>query len=443
MNSHAWASCLEAIRVGDWVRRIGRVTQVNGLVIEAEGPDTVIGDLCRIAAREGRGSCRAEVVGFRNGRTLLMSFGDNRGVGLGDEVVAVGAAEGVPAGLCLLGRVLDGLGQPIDGRPLEQMQETATLRRDPHNPLSRQSIDEVLETGVKAIDTLLTLGRGQRVGIFSGSGVGKSSLLGMIARNVRSDVSVIALVGERGREVRDFIDKSLGPEGLQRSVIVAATSDQHPLVRIHAAHTATAIAEYFRDQGQHVTLIMDSLTRFAMAQREVGLSVGEPPTARGYTPSVFTLLPKLLERAGRFEHGGTISGIYTVLVEGDDFHDPIADHVRAIVDGHIVLSRELANHGTYPAIDLLHSRSRLANVLQTSEERACVTRALGLLSTYERNRDMVEIGTYRQGQSPALDEAVRLFPEVQRFLCQDLSDAFSRHEAMAMLRKLLPEGGAR
>lgn len=443
MSRQAWASCLEAIREGDWVQRIGRVTQVNGLVIEAEGPDAVIGDLCRIAARDGRGTCRAEVVGFRNGRTLLMSFGDNRGVGLGDEIVAVGASEGIPVGPHLLGRVLDGLGQPIDGRPLEWTPETATLRQDPHNPLSRRSIDEVLETGIKAIDALLTLGRGQRVGIFSGSGVGKSSLLGMIARNVRSDVSVIALVGERGREVRDFIDKSLGPDGLRRSIVVAATSDQHPLVRIHAAHMATAIAEYFRDRGQHVTLFMDSLTRFAMAQREVGLSVGEPPTARGYTPSVFTLLPKLLERAGSFERGGTISGLYTVLVEGDDFHDPIADHVRAIVDGHIVLSRELANHGSYPAIDLLHSRSRLAHALQTPEERALVTRTLGLLSTYERNRDMVEIGTYRPGQSPALDEAVRLLPEVQRFLAQDLSDAFARKEAMEQLRKLLRLGGAK
>ena len=303
------------------------------------------------------------------------------------------------------------------------------------NPLGRGRIKDVLETGVKAIDTFLTLGKGQRVGIFSGSGVGKSTLLGMIARDVKADVNVIALVGERGREVQEFIDQSLGTEGLRRSVVIASTSDNPALVRCTAAMTATAIAEYFRDQGKNVMLIMDSITRFAMAQREIGLSIGEPPTARGYTPSVFASLPRLLERCGSSAGGGSITALYTVLVEGDDFNEPISDAVRSILDGHIVLTRELANQAHFPAIDVLKSVSRLVNILQTDQEKTTLKNAVTLLSTYEKSRDMIEIGAYKAGSNPELDQAIRLYPIVSNFLKQDIQSRFSRDEAFGLLRR--------
>jgi flagellum-specific ATP synthase len=311
------------------------------------------------------------------------------------------------------------------------------LAREPLNPLSRSRIRRVLETGVKSIDALLTIGRGQRVGIFSGSGVGKSTLLGMIARNMKADINVIALIGERGREVLEFIEQSLGPAGLRRSVVVVATSDQPALVRSRAAHAATAIAEYFRDQRKDVLLIMDSITRFAMAQREIGLSVGEPPTARGYTPSVFAALPKLLERCGTTDGAGSITAIYSVLVEGDDINDPIADTVRAILDGHVVLARDLANHGHYPAIDVLASTSRLMANLVQPEDRGTIQRTIGILSEYTRNRDMIDIGAYRSGMNAELDAAVRLMPQLNRFLCQDMNEAYTREQSMQLLRAIV------
>jgi flagellum-specific ATP synthase len=312
---------------------------------------------------------------------------------------------------------------------------------EPHNPLARSRIRDVMETGVRSIDCLLTLGKGQRVGIFSGSGVGKSTLLGMIARNVRSDVNVIALIGERGREVLEFIERNLGPEGLRRSVVVVATSDQPALTRCRAAYTASAIAEHFRDRGRDVLLIMDSITRFAMAQREIGLAVGEPPTSRGYTPSVFAALPRLLERAGTAEGKGATTAIFTVLVEGDDINDPIADSMRAILDGHIVLSRELANHGRFPAIDLLNSASRLLIDIVTPEERELVLKTVAALGVAAKSRDLVDVGAYRSGSNPELDAALRILPELNRFMCQSISEVHRRAEGMALLRSI--HGGGR
>ncbi len=320
---------------------------------------------------------------------------------------------------------------------MPQLKDHYQLKSEPLNPLSRTRIDSILETGVRPIDSLLTLGRGQRVGIFAGSGVGKSTLLGMIARNMQADINVIALIGERGREVLDFIEKNLGREGLARSVVVVATSDQPALVRSRAAYAATAIAEFFRDRKKDVVLIMDSVTRFAMAHREIGLAIGEPPTSRGYTPSVFAVLPKLLERCGTSDSGGSISALYTVLVEGDDLNDPISDSVRSILDGHIVLSRELANHGHYPAIDVLASVSRLIGDLTNKDERQMVQQALALLSVYQKNKDMVELGAYRAGSNPELDIAIRVMPELNKLLRQETNETILRHEAMAQLRTLL------
>jgi flagellum-specific ATP synthase len=337
----------------------------------------------------------------------------------------------------MLGRVVDAFGVPLDGQPINGPLLEYPLRPDPINPLERARVREILETGVRAIDCLYTLGRGQRVGIFAGSGVGKSTLLGMIARNMNADVNVIALVGERGREVREFIDEILGPVGLKRSVVVVATSDQPALVRIRAAHTATAIAEYFRAQGSDVVLTMDSVTRYAMAQREVGLSVGEPPTSRGYTPSVFAALPKLLERGGVHASGGSITAFYTVLVEGDDLNDPISDAVRAILDGHISLSRSLANRGQFPAIDNLNSISRLMRQLVSEEDLTAVRQVLKALSVYEASRDLIDVGAYRAGNNAELDQAVRWAPHLDRFLAQSPGITVARVQAMQQLKDLL------
>jgi flagellum-specific ATP synthase len=356
---------------------------------------------------------------------------------LGSEVIATGRAAYVPAGEALLGRVIDAFGNPLDGRPLPALSEQYPIYPEPINPLKRTRIREILETGVRGIDTLLTLGRGQRVGIFSGSGVGKSTLLGMIARNMNADVNVIALVGERGREVRDFIEDILGPDGLSRSVVVVATSDQPALVRMRAAFSATAIAEYFSDQGLDVVLTMDSITRFAMAQREIGLSIGEPPTARGYTPSVFAVLPKLLERGGAFETGGSITSIYTILVEGDDMSDPIADTVRAILDGHIVLARALANRAHYPAIDILGSVSRLMPELLTEEGLAVAKQVVKMLSVYQASKDLIDVGAYRAGVNPELDNAIRYMPDLDNFLTQGPRDSVVRNAALQQLNALL------
>jgi flagellum-specific ATP synthase len=366
-----------------------------------------------------------------------MPYGDLRGIAAGAEVIATGRPFGLPIGEGLLGRVVDAAGRPLDGRPLAGPAGHSYFRSEPHNPLERSRIRDVIETGVRAIDALLTLGRGQRVGIFSGSGVGKSTLLGMIARNVRADVSVIALIGERGREVLEFIEKNLGADGLRRSVVVVATSDQPALARVHAAYAATAIAEHFRERGRDVLLIMDSITRFAMAQREIGLAIGEPPTSRGYTPSVFAALPRLLERAGTAANGKAITALYTVLVEGDDLNDPVADSMRAVLDGHIVLSRELANHGHYPAIDVLASASRLLPDLASAEERELARRAVAALSVHARGKDLVDVGAYRAGANPELDAALKVVPELNRFLCQGMEEAHARKDGLARLKALL------
>jgi flagellum-specific ATP synthase len=430
----AYASSL---RKAELMRRLGKVSKFSGLMVESSGPDAFVGELCEIRSRPDEPPTSAEVLGLKDGRVLLMPYQELRGVSLGSPVVATGEAARTIVGECLLGRVVDAFGSPLDGQPQGLPAAHYPLRPEPINPLERARVRHILETGVRAIDCLMTLGRGQRVGIFSGSGVGKSTLLGMIARNMNADVNVIALVGERGREVRDFVEEILGPEGLKRSVVVVATSDQPPLVRVRAAHAATAIAEYFRAQGRDVMLTMDSVTRYAMAQREVGLSVGEPPTARGYTPSVFAALPRLLERGGAWESGGSLTALYTVLVEGDDLNDPIADAVRAILDGHIVLSRELAQRGQLPAIDCLSSVSRLLRQLCSAEDTETASQVLKTLSLYHGSRDLIDVGAYRPGVNAELDRAVRLAPHLDRFLTQPPGVAVSRKEAMQQLRALL------
>jgi flagellum-specific ATP synthase len=430
-----------AVRGAELVRRSGRVSQFFGLAVESNGPDAFLGEVCEIYSRSQKVPISAEVVGVRDGKVLLMPYGDLRGIAAGSEVIATGRAFGIPIGDGLLGRVIDAFGRPLDGKPLQGPSEHTYFRSEPHNPLARSRIRDVIETGVRCIDSLLTLGKGQRVGIFSGSGVGKSTLLGMIARNIKSDINVIALIGERGREVLEFIDRNLGPEGLRRSVVVVATSDQPALTRCRAAYSATAIAEHFRDRGSDVLLIMDSITRFAMAQREIGLSIGEPPTSRGYTPSVFAALPRLLERAGTSEAGKAITAIYTVLVEGDDINDPIADSMRSVLDGHIVLARDLANHGHYPAIDLLNSASRLLADIASPEERELAQKAIACVSTYAKSKDLIDVGAYRSGSNPELDRALRLMPELNKFMCQRMDEAHARRDGLAQLKSLLESAG--
>lgn len=430
-----------AIEAEALVERTGRVTQFFGLVVEAEGPDVFVGERCEI--RSGSGEVTfAEVVGLRAGRVLLMPYGELRAIRLGSEVVATGRTLDVGVGPALLGRVVDAFGRPLDDGPPLATSARYPLFADARNPLSRPRIDHVLETGVAAIDTLTAVGRGQRIGIFAGSGVGKSVLLGMIARHTAADVNVIALIGERGREVLDFVEGVVGEKGRARSVVLVATSDQPALIRARAALAATAIAEYFRDQGLHVVLAMDSITRVAVAQREIGLALGEPPTARGFTPSVFAMLPRILERGGPIEGAGTITAFYSVLVEGDDVNDPISDSIRAILDGHIVLSRDLANHGHYPAIDLLRSHSRLARNLCTPHERELAKEALEALSVYETHRDLVEIGAYRAGSNRDLDRSIRLMPPLRELLRQDLDRHHTRTDSLAALARILGDAGA-
>ncbi len=408
---------IDIIESTSTVRLSGKVTQIIGLIIESQGPNVSLGDLCYIYGRSGQGSIPAEVVGFRNLRVLLMPIGDMQGIGPGCEVVSAQKALSVPVGMQLLGRIVDGLGSPIDGLGPLNTQITYPLQASPPSPMTRRRIAETISVGVRTIDGLLTLGKGQRVGIMAGSGVGKSTLLGMIARNTKADVNVISLVGERGREVREFIDKDLGEEGLKRSVVVVATSDQPALVRMKGAMAATAIAEYFRDQGLDVMLMMDSVTRFAMAQREIGLTIGEPPATRGYTPSVFAMLPKLLERSGTGENG-SITGIYTVLVDGDDMNEPVADAVRGILDGHIVLSRSLASKNHYPAIDVLYSVSRVMTDIITSEHRKAAQELRAILATYRDAEDLIDIGAYIRGSNPRIDRAIDLIDDVNGFLRQ-------------------------
>lgn len=414
----------------------GRVSQIIGLAIESRGPLGCIGEMCRIET--GKDPVMAEIVGFREGATVLLPLGETRRISPGCPVTATGDVLKVGVGRGLRGRLLDGLGRPLDGQGAPAAEEWRPVTADTPNPLERQRISQVLSLGVKAIDGLLTCGKGQRLGIFAGSGVGKSTLLGMMARNTAADVNVIALIGERGREVRDFLEKDLGPEGLERSVLVVATSDQPPLVRIRGAFVATTIAEYFREQGLDVLLMMDSLTRFAMAQREMGLAIGEPPATRGYPPSVFSLLPKLLERAGS-NSKGTITGLYTVLVEGDDFNEPIADTARGILDGHIVLSRQLAAQGHYPAIDVLSSVSRLMSDLVSPEHLELAGRLRRILATYQEARDLIEIGAYQTGADAGIDEAIRMIAGCRGFLRQKVEEKYSYQETAAMLAGLFAD----
>ena len=398
---------------------MGRVTKVAGFVTEADGPATQLGSICHIyPANLPR--VKAEVLGFRDNRVLLVPLGEIRGIAPGNRVVAKAQDASIGVGDGLLGRVIDGLGNPIDGKGPVLSGATYPLYANPINPLLRKRIDQPLDLGIRAINGGLTVGCGQRMGIFAGSGVGKSVLLGMIARNTTADVNVIALIGERGRELNDFIQRELGEEGLKRSVVVVATSDHLPLVRMRGAFIATAIAEYFRDQGKHVILMMDSVTRFAMAQREVGLAAGEPPTTKGYTPSVFTILPKLLERAGTSSNQGTITGLYTVLVEGDDMNEPIADAVRSILDGHIVLSRDLAEQNHYPAIDVLGSISRVMTDITSLEHRECASRLKQILATYRKAEDLINIGAYVAGSNPKIDYAIQMIEKVNEYLRQGI-----------------------
>jgi len=422
------------------VRVSGRVTDVIGLVIEGTGPGLPVGGLCAIERRGSAGPVGAEVVGFRQNRVLLMPLGEVAGIEPGDRIVVARERPAIGVGHGMLGRVLDGLGQPLDGgEPVSGAREVA-LYGPPINPLERPPIRAPLDLGVRALNALLTCGRGQRLGIFAGSGVGKSSLLGMIARATRAQVNVIALIGERGREVREFVDRDLGPEGLARSVVVVATSDQPPLVRIRGAFLATAIAEYFRDEGLDVMLMMDSLTRLAMAQREVGLSIGEPPSARGYTPSVFAMLPRLLERAGTTAHGN-VTGLYTVLVEGDDLNEPITDAARGLLDGHVVLARALADQGHFPAIDVLRSISRVMPEIVPPAQQVRAHRVRGWLATYRDAEDLVNIGAYTPGTSSRIDEALAKMDAVRAFLRQGLDERCSLEESAAALATLTGGSG--
>jgi flagellum-specific ATP synthase len=415
-------------------KEIGKIVKMVGLTLEATGPNSNLNDVCYITAEGQKQKKLAEVVGFRENRILLMPYDDMTGIGIGSLVENSGMAFKVPVGDDLLGKTLDGLGNPMDQSELN-CSSYYPAEAAPPDPLKRKIIDEILPLGVKAVDGMLTVGKGQRIGIFAGSGVGKSTLLGMFARNTKADINVIALIGERGREVREFIERDLGEEGIKRSVLVVATSDKPALIRKKAAKTATAIAEYFRDQGKDVLLMMDSLTRFSMAQREIGLASGEPPVSRGYPPSVYSEMPKLLERAGNSEHG-SITGLYTVLVDGDDFNEPITDTARSILDGHIMLSRKLGHKNHYPAIDILQSISRCMSSIITSEHKVAAGKLKNVLATYQDAEDLINIGAYKNGSNPDIDYAISKIKEVNSFLQQDVEDKFDVNDEIAMLMEI-------
>ncbi|WP_418655021.1 flagellar protein export ATPase FliI [Anoxybacter fermentans] len=417
------------------VLRFGKITRVIGLIIESQGPDVSLGEVCYIQNKDGRKLTQAEVVGFKENRVLLMPFGEMTGINPNCRVIPTGKSLKIKVGPELLGQVLDGLGNPIMEDKLDLNLEYP-VQSPPPNPLTRRRIDEPITLGIRAIDGLLTCGKGQRIGIFAGSGVGKSTLLGMIARNTNADVNVIGLIGERGREVREFLERDLGPQGLARSVVVVATSDQPALIRMKGALVTTAIAEYFRDQGKDVLLMMDSVTRIATALREVGLAVGEPPATRGYTPSVFATLPKLLERTGNNERG-TCTALYTVLVEGDDFNEPVTDTVRGILDGHILLSRELAARHHYPAIDILGSVSRVMPNIVDKDHLAAAGRLKKLMAAYREAEDLINIGAYQKGSNPDVDEALRKLDRINQFLTQGLTEQSSFEETKSMLMDLV------
>ena len=424
------------VRSAETMSRTGKIENIVGMSIEASGGRAAIGDICRIYSNESGGQVPAEVVGFKNDHILLMPYANMSGISAGNFVRNTGKRLTLPVGPFLRGRVINALGQPIDGLEPFGRGDTFSVDSTYINPMTRPPIRERMEFGVKAIDSLLTIGKGQRIGIFAGSGVGKSTLLGMIAKNVKADINVIALVGERGREVLEFMQKDLGEEGMRRSILVVATSDQPAMLRMKCPSVATSIAEYFRDQGYDVLLMMDSLTRFAMAQREIGLAIGEPPVARGYTPSMYAEMPKLLERSGNFEKG-SITGVYTVLVEGDDTNEPIADTVRGILDGHIVLSRQLANANHFPAIDVGASISRLMVEIVPEEHRRLAGKLRDIMGVYEKNADLVSIGAYKAGTNPKLDHALKKMDAINQFLMQGTNEAFSYDESLAQMRRIL------
>ncbi len=423
-------------------RKMGKVVNVVGLTIESAGPDARLGDLCRILPKTEEGEAAepimAEVVGFRDRKTLLMPYGVTDGIGLGSIVENTNYPLRVTVSEQLLGKTVNALGYPLDGSTVEG--EQYSVDAAPPDPMKRAIIDEVLPLGVKAVDGLITLGKGQRIGIFAGSGVGKSTLMGMFARNTKADINVIALIGERGREVREFIERDLGEEGMKRSVVVVATSDRPALERKKAAMTATAIAEFFRDMGRDVLLMMDSLTRFSMAQREIGLASGEPPVTRGYPPSVYSEMPKLLERAGKSDRG-SITGLYTVLVDGDDFNEPITDTARSILDGHIMLDRKLGHKNHYPAIDVLQSISRCMSSIATKDHKKAASRLKTVLATYNEAEDLINIGAYKSGSNPSIDYAISKINAVNDFLCQDTETKYTFEESVSLLEGLFEGDG--
>ena len=425
------------LRERSYVKKYGKVVKIVGLTIESVGPEAKLGDVCLISSMDKSRQIRAEVVGFRENRVLLTPYEEVSGIGIGDSVELCSEALKVPVGEELLGVALDGLGRPLDGRELK-VTNFYEVNAVPPDPMERVLIRDVLPLGVKAIDGMLTLGKGQRIGIFAGSGVGKSTLLGMIARNTKADINVIALIGERGREVKEFIEHDLGEEGMRRSVLVIATSDKPALIRKKAAQTATAIAEYFRDQGKDVLLMLDNLTRFSMAQREIGLAAGEPPVSRGYPPSVYAEMPKLLERAGNGAVG-SITGIYTVLVDGDDFNEPISDTARGILDGHIILSRKLGHKNHYPAIDVLQSISRVMSAVASKEHKQLASKLKSTLATYTDAEDLINIGAYKAGSNPEIDYAIQKNSAINAFLCQATDEKFTFEETVSQLKAIFAE----
>ena len=424
------------IHNSDPIKLNGKVSDVIGLVIVSTGPNVALGEICKIVDKTGKEVCDSEVVGFKDGKVLSIALGEVQKISPACEIIATGESFKIGLSENLLGRVIDGLGNPIDSKGRIESHIESDIYREPPNPLERKRISDPLQTGVRAIDGLLTIGKGQRMGIFAGSGVGKSVTLGMIARNTSADVNVIMLIGERGREVREFIEKDLGEEGLKKSVVVVATSDKSALIRMKGAYIGTTIAEYFRDMGKDVVLMMDSVTRFAMAQREVGLTIGEPPTTKGYTPSVFAILPKLLERAGMTDNG-SITGFYTVLVDGDDMNEPIADAVRSILDGHIVLSRKLAHRGQYPAIDTLQSVSRvMPDIIDTDHFRR--TQVFNeILATYKEAEELINIGAYVRGSNPQIDHAISKITDLRQYLKQNMTEIALYEESLARLNEII------
>ena len=433
-----WDKYFNAANSCQTVRLTGKIVKVAGIVAEANGPGLSVGSLCVIKNSEGL-NIQAEVVGFNEKSIIIMPFGEMRGIKPGSRILAISKKPGVQVGEAYLGRVVDGLGRPIDGKGIIRGGKEYPIYGDVLNPLKREIIHDVIDVGICSINALLTIGKGQRIAIMSGSGVGKSVLIGMIARNTSADVIVMALIGERGREVREFIENTLGEEGLKKSVVVVATSDSPPLVRIRGAYVATTLAEYFRDKGLDVILVMDSITRFAMSLREVGLAAGEPPSAKGYTPSVFSEIPKLLERAGTVEKTGSITGIYNVLVEGDDMNEPITDCVRSVADGHIVLSRSLSQKGHYPAVDVLASISRVMKDIIDSEHYDNAKKLIEVLSTYREAEDLIRIGAYVDGSDPEIDVAKKIIGRINSFLRQDIYQKVSFNESVDRLKDLFED----